>query len=99
MAVDGTYKIEIDTPMGKQEATLVLKTDGDKLSGTTESPFGKTDFSGGTVKGDDISFNMEMSSPMGSMKLEYTGKVSGDDISGEVKAGDFGSSPFKGKRV
>ena len=40
MAIDGTYKIEIDTPMGKQEATLTLKTAGDKLSGTAESAYG-----------------------------------------------------------
>jgi len=99
MAVDGNYKIEIDTPMGKQESTLTLKTAGDKLSGTMESMFGKIDFSGGTVKGDAIAWNMEISSPMGNMKLEYSGKVSGSEISGQVKAGDFGTSPFKGKRV
>ena len=98
MAIDGTYKIEIDTPMGKQEATLNLKTDGDKLSGTTESAFGKTDFTG-TVKGGTVAWSMEISSPMGNMKLDYSGKVSGNDISGSVKAGDFGSSPFKGKKV
>jgi hypothetical protein len=98
MAIDGTYKIEIDTPMGKQEATLTLKTAGDKLSGTTESMMGKTDFTG-TVKGDIVTWDMDISSPMGQMKLEYTGKVTGNDISGEVKAGNFGSSPFKGKKI
>ena len=56
MAVDGTYKIEIDTPMGKQEAKLTLKTAGEKLSGTMESSLGKTDFSGGTVKGNAVSW-------------------------------------------
>ena len=99
MTVDGTYKIEIDTPMGKQEATLTLKTEGAKLSGTTDSMLGKADFSGGTVTGDTFAFSMEISSPMGSMKLDYTGQVSGDDVSGSIKAGDFGSSPFSGKRV
>lgn len=99
MAVDGTYKIEVDTPMGKQESTLTLKADGGNLSGSMESMFGKMDFSGGTVKGDDLAWNMEMSGPMGNMKLEYTAKVSGNEISGQVKAGDFGSSPFKGKKV
>jgi len=98
MAVDGIYKIEIDTPMGKQESTLTLKTAGDKLSGTMASPMGDMDFTG-AVNGDDVTWNMEINSPMGAMKLEYKGKVSGDDISGEVKAGDFGSSPFRGKRV
>lgn len=99
MAIDGTYKIEIDTPMGKQEATLVLKTAGDKLSGTTESMMGNSAFSRGTVKGDTVAWSMEVSSPMGQLKLDYTGKITGNDISGEVKAGDFGTSPFKGKKV
>jgi len=99
MAVDGTYKIEIDTPMGKQESKLTLKAAGAKLSGTMESSFGTTKFTGGTVKGNDVSWNMEIDSPMGKMKLDYKGKVAGNDISGDVKAGDFGTSPFKGKRV
>jgi len=99
MAVDGTYKIEIDTPMGKQESTLTLKAAGDKLSGSMESMFGKMDFSGGSVKGDTVAFSMKISGPMGDMKLDYSGKVSGNEISGSVKAGDFGSSPFKGKKV
>jgi hypothetical protein len=98
MAVDGTYKIEIDTPIGKQESKLTLKAAGAKLSGTMESSFGTTKFTGGTVKGNDISWNMEITSPMGKMALAYKGKVAGNDISGEVKAGDFGTS-FKGKRV
>ncbi|OGN98359.1 MAG: hypothetical protein A2Y89_00600 [Chloroflexi bacterium RBG_13_51_18] len=98
MAVDGTYNIEIDTPMGKQESKLTLKSDGAKLSGTMESSFGKNDFTG-TVKGDEVSWSMEINSPMGNMKLDYKGKVAGNDISGEVKAGDFGTSPFKGKKV
>ena len=38
MAIDGTYNVEIDTPMGKQESKLTLKTDGDKVSGSMDSP-------------------------------------------------------------
>jgi hypothetical protein len=57
------------------------------------------EFSGGKISGDNVSWEMEISSPMGKMNLVYNLKVSGDDISGEVKAGDFGSSPLKGKRA
>jgi hypothetical protein len=99
MAIDGTYKIEIDTPMGKQESRLTLKAGGTKLSGTMESPFGTNAFSGGSVKGDEVAWSLEISSPMGNLKLDYKGEVKGNDISGEVKAGNFGTSPFKGKRV
>ena len=98
MAIDGTYKIEIETPIGKQESTVVFKTNGDKLSGTAESMMGKNDFTG-TVKGDEITFDLNINSPMGEMKLGFRGKVTGDNIAGEVKLGDFGSSPFKGKKV
>lgn len=99
MAVDGKYKIEINTPMGKQEATLTLKSAGAKLSGTMESTMGRTDFTGGTVKGDEVSWSMDINSPMGSLALTYRGKVVGSDISGDVQAGSFGSSPFKGKKI
>jgi hypothetical protein len=59
---------------------------------------GKNDFTG-TVKGDEITFDLNINSPMGEMKLGFRGKVTGDNIAGEVKLGDFGSSPFKGKKV
>ena len=98
MAIDGKWKIEIETPMGKQEATLTLKTDGDKLSGTGESMMGKNEFTG-TVKGDTLTWIMDIKSPMGQMKLEYNVKVTGDDMAGEVKIGTFGSAPLKGKRI
>jgi hypothetical protein len=99
MAVDGNYRIEVDTPMGKMESKLTLKSAGAKLSGTMESSFGTISFTGGTVKGNEFAWSMEVDSPMGKMKLDYKGKVAGNDISGEVKAGDFGVSPFTGKRV
>jgi hypothetical protein len=99
MAVDGTYNVEIDTPMGKQESKLILKTEGDTVGGSMDSPMGTMEFSGGRVSGDEISWEMEISSPMGKINLEYNLKVSGDDISGQVKAGNFGSSPLQGKRA
>ena len=99
MAVDGTYDITVDTPMGAQSVKLTLATDGNALSGKVDSPMGASEFSGGNVSGGDISWQMEIDSPMGKINLEYKGKVTGDDIAGEVKAGDFGLSPFKGKRI
>ena len=98
MAIDGTWKVEIDTPIGKQEATLTLKTDGDKLSGVGESMMGKNEFTG-TVNGDTLIWTMDITSPMGAMKLEYNVKVTGDDMAGEVNIGTFGNAPQKGKRI
>jgi len=98
MAVDGTYLIEIDTPMGKMEEKFILATKGNVLTGKTESQMGAHDIKG-TVNGNKFSWDSDISSPMGQMRLTITGEVVGDAISGEVKAGDFGTSPFRGKRV
>jgi len=99
MAVDGTYNLELDTPMGKRTSKLTLKTDGDSLSGTHSDEMGEQSFTDGTVSGDDFTFSTKVSSPMGEFQLSFKGTVSGDAISGEVQAGQFGSFPFKGTRA
>jgi hypothetical protein len=100
MAVDGTYNITVETPLGKQAAKLALKADDNVLSGSIEAEIGGlNEFSGGAVNGNDVTWKMELNSPLGKINLECKGMIAGDEISGEVKAGDFGTSPFKGKRA
>ena len=99
MAIDGTYEIEVNTPIGKMKGKLILKTDGGTLSGAIETSMGNSDFSGGTFNGDEFACAIEMKGPMGKIQLETKGKVTGDAIAGEVKMGNFGTSAFTGKRV
>lgn len=99
MAIDGTYNIEMNTPMGAQSAKLTLKSDGGSLSGSVSGAQGEQSFSGGTVSGDDAAWTIEVSGPMGQVKLEFKGTVSGDEISGTVQLGTFGSADFKGTRA
>lgn len=100
MAIDGTYNVEVETPVGKQSAKLILKADGGSLSGSFDNPIlGVHEFSDGTVDGDSIAWAMVLDSPVGKMNLEYHGTVSGDEIIGKVKAGSFGTAEFKGTRA
>jgi hypothetical protein len=99
VAIDGTYNIEADTPMGKQAGTITLKTDGNSLSGTYTSFMGTESFTGGTVSGNDFKFSVSLNTPMGKIDLEFSGTVSGNEISGKSTAGAFGTSPFKGTRA
>ena len=100
MAVDGTYSIEVETPMGNRPGKLTLKADGDSLSGTYDGGMGgEQAFSGGTVSGDEVAWATSMNGHMGQMKLEFKAKVTGDDISGQVQFGSYGSGTFKGKRA
>jgi hypothetical protein len=99
MAVDGTWKLVVNTPMGAQESTLVISSDGATLTGTQNAGSGEgRPIDEGTVSGDDIAWKASITKPM-PMTLEFSGTVSGDSISGQVKLGMFGSASFTGTRA
>lgn len=99
MAVDGSYNIELESPMGRRSGKLTLKTEGSSLSGSYSGAQGEQSFDGGTVTGGEVAWSMQLSGPMGQIKLDFTGTVSGDEISGQVQLGSFGSATFKGTRA
>jgi hypothetical protein len=99
MAVDGTWKLTVNTPMGAQESTLTLKTSGANVTGTQTAPNGgSASIEEGSVSGNDVSWSASITKPM-PMTLKFSGTVQGDKISGEVKLGMFGSAKFSGTRA
>ncbi len=99
MAVDGTWKLSVNTPMGAQESTLVVSTAGGTAT-ATQSAAGsdprKVDDV--TVSGDNVRWKASVTKPM-AITLEFNGTVSGDNINGTVKLGMFGTQSFSGVRV
>ena len=98
MAVDGTYNISIQTPMGAQAGKMVLKTEGDTVVGSVQNMMGTDPIENGKLKGDEFAFVVEAKSPMGPIKLTVTGKVEGDTVTGQAIT-PFGPAPITGKRV
>lgn len=99
VTIDGIYKVEMDSPMGKMPATLTMQVNGSAVSGSMESQMGKSEFSGGSVEGDTAAWTVEINSPMGPVSLAITVTVTGDDITGEVDTGMMGKMPISGKRA
>jgi hypothetical protein len=97
MAVDGTWNVTVNSPMGAQKSVVTLKSDGGNLSGSAASPQGSMDIANGKVDGDNVSWAMSITTPF-PMTLEFAGTVAGDNLNGNVKAGSFGSFPFTGTR-
>lgn len=97
MSVNGTWEVNISTPMGEQKANVVLNADGDKLTGKMESAMGSQEFEG-TCDGNDVAWEMDITSPM-PMTLKIKATVDGDTVSGDVGLGMFGNAPLTGKRV
>ena len=98
MAVDGTWKITVNSPIGAQEATLSLKTQGTTLTGTQKATSGSQAIENGKVDGNKLTWTGEITQPF-AMKLEFSVTVNGDEMTGEVRAGNFGTSPLTGKRI
>ena len=98
MAVDGTYNVTMNTPMGPQQAKLTLRSDGASLSGTYESAMGPEEFSGGTVDGGSCAWSATAKTPMGPLNLKITATVKGDKISGQALT-PFGTATFEGLKA
>ncbi|MFT4799003.1 MAG: hypothetical protein ACJAXW_003075 [Candidatus Azotimanducaceae bacterium] len=96
--IDGDWKVTLNSPMGAQDATLTLATDGASLSGKMVGAQGTQEFDGGSVDGNSLTWNVKMTQPM-PMDLDFSADVDGDAISGKVKLGAFGDATFAGSRV
>lgn len=98
MAIDGTYKVEVSTPRGAQTGDLVIKTEGNAVSGVYKTQRGDQEFTG-TLEGDKAKWTINVQSPMGNMAIGYEVTFSGNEISGTVAMGQFGSAPLKGTKT
>ena len=99
MSFDGIWETSTSTPMGNQQGTLTLTTNGGGgLMGEMKSALGTDPIMDGKLVGDTATWTINMTKPM-TMKLEFTVKVEGDNLVGTVKMGMFGSRPIEGKRI
>lgn len=79
----GSWQVSWTAPNGNQrQATLQLKQNGDKLTGTFEGERGSAAVKG-NVKGSDISFEVKMPR----RKVSFSGKVDGSQMSGTTERG------------
>lgn len=98
MSADGTWNTTINTPMGAQQGTLTLSTDGGTLTGKMAGAQGEMELQDGSIDGETLTWKADMTSPM-PMTLEFSATVNGDEISGSVKLGAFGDATFTGTRA
>ena len=95
--VSGNWKLTIETPNGPGSPSLVLKQDGEKLTGTYKGRFGESPLEG-TVKGSEIKFSIKVNAQGQELQIDYAGTVEGDTMKGKVKFGEFGEGTFSGKK-
>lgn len=97
-SVTGDWDGSFNTPGGARPFKLVLKADGDKLSGTVKRASGDVALTG-TIKGDVINFSYTINYGGNDLTLIYSGKVTGDAMSGSVSFGGNAEETWSAKRA
>ena len=97
-SVAGEWDATFNTPGGPQMLKLVLKVDGEKLSGTAKRSRGDVALTG-TIKGDDITFSYTVEYNGNAITVTFTGKVKGDTMGGAVSFNDTAGDDWSAKRV
>jgi len=99
MAADGKWELTINTPLGTQQSTLTVNSNGDSFSGTQSAASGdERPIEDGKISGDNLSWKASISRPM-ALTLEFTATVQGDAMTGSVKLGPFVTQAFHGVRA
>ncbi len=95
--VTGTWKLTVETQGGTGNPTVILKQEGEELSGTYKGRLGEAPLKG-TVKGKEIKFTIKVSAQGQDLQIDYAGEVDGDAMKGKVKFGEMGEGTFSGKK-
>ncbi|MBR3316573.1 MAG: hypothetical protein IKG21_01965 [Atopobiaceae bacterium] len=97
--LDGTYKVEVDTPFGRKPGTVALRSEGDVVYANMEMPvIGKQDVA---MQADGDGFSTEGEFKVRLLgKVAYTlhGEVEGDNLHIEIDSSK-GKLELDGTRV
>lgn len=98
VSVSGTWVSHMETPMGKNELTMVLMAEGNALTGSVSIANNTMDIEKGNVAGDTVSFQFKMKAGMMKAAVKVSGKVCGNTLSGEIKL-PIAALPFTAERT
>ena|SRR5690348_5693794 len=84
----GTYKGDVQSSSGKVENTLVLKMNGNNLTGTLTNQFGVLPLQNGHVDGQDLFFVVIVKEEGDPFRMVYRGHIFSDEIQFKIEAGE-----------
>lgn len=84
----GTYKGELNVTEGPVENKLVLKMNGNTLTGTLTNQFGELPIQNGSADGDDLFFFVIVKDEEEDFKMVYRGHIFEDEIQFKIEAGE-----------
>jgi imidazolonepropionase-like amidohydrolase len=95
--LSGTWTLAVKLDEQTLPGTLTLHQDGNRLSGTLQSPLGSSEVSNGSVGADGFRFTVNVSLQGQSMEVTFTGTATGNSMSGSATS-TAGAATFTGTR-
>ena len=96
--MDGIYKINLNTPMGKMEGKIFLKTIGDNIEGTLEIMGMKHNLNNGKAKGNQCYFKGTMQNNAMNLQYEIMGELQNDILNLYAKT-NMGEFKLQGRKI
>jgi len=108
VSIDGKWRSEFDTQIGKQKYLFTLSADGGKVTGKANAEFNdpngggaqkvETALEDGKLDGTKISFTENMKLGDMTLNITYKGTVDGDQMKLTRKVGDFATEELTANR-
>ncbi|MBI3649749.1 MAG: hypothetical protein HY231_01735 [Acidobacteria bacterium] len=95
--VTGTWSATVETSQGSGTPTFTFKQEGETLSGNYKGQLGEAPLNG-SVKGNDITFNIKLSVQGQDFDITYSGKVEGTTMKGKAMLGPLGEANWTAKK-
>ena len=88
----------MDTPNGTVTAPLILKQDGEKLTGHYSGQLGEADLTG-TIKGQEFTFKFTVDAQGNNLECTYQGTAeSKDSLKGKLDIAGLANGTFTAKK-
>lgn len=96
--LSGNWVLTTESPMGAQDSDMLVKQEGEALSGTISTQMGTVAYKGTLTGGKDVAFGFTFDAQGMTLQIDYKGVVEGDTMKGVATFGEFGEGNFTAKR-
>jgi hypothetical protein len=96
--IAGLWQFTVQLEMGTGSPVVTFKQDGDKLTGTYEGRYGKSNLEG-TVKENDVSFTVTIVAEGTTVSGIFTGTFDADKMKGDVQYEGAGGGTWTAVRI
>ena len=96
--IAGQWQFTVELAMGTGKPLVTFKQDGEKITGTYEGRYGKSDLEG-TVKDNQVQFTVTVVAEGTSVSGVFTGTYENDRMSGDVSYEGAGDGTWSAVRA